>query len=192
MQLDRPREQDWVRRLVAGEREACAWLIHEHHAPVYGLLLHLCRDTHQAEDLAQETFAAAWSGIGSFHGRSSLATWLHKIAYRKFLDWRRRSAPPGPVGERPDEMPDRSAANDRPTPGPMERVLADEESRRLYQAIGRLDVRNAEIVVLHYLQGLSFSDMAEVLDQPIGSVKWRTSRAIEQLRILMEASADDE
>ena len=55
---------------------------------VYRFLVHLTRDEPRAEDLTQETFAAAWRGIGSFAGRSGLGTWLHRIAYGKFIDAR--------------------------------------------------------------------------------------------------------
>jgi DNA-directed RNA polymerase specialized sigma24 family protein len=66
---------------LGGRREACAGLVRVHYQAVYRLLVHLTRDAHQAEDLTQETFAAAWEKIGRFQGNASLATWLHRIAY---------------------------------------------------------------------------------------------------------------
>src|SRR2546429_6920258 len=81
------------RRLIEGLRardsKACAQLVRDHYAAIYRLLAHLTRDVHAAEDLCQETFAAGWRKIGSFAGESSIATWLHRIAYRRFLDCRR-------------------------------------------------------------------------------------------------------
>src|SRR3954466_15998005 len=79
-----------VKSILEGNREACVELIGQYHAPIYRLLVHLSRDAHLAEDLAQETFLAAWAKIGSFNAESSLHTGLHAIAYRKFIDAHRR------------------------------------------------------------------------------------------------------
>ena len=72
----------------AGRRDACAALIHDHYRAIYRFLLHLTRGEAEAEDLTQETFATVWEKISSFAGRSSLRTWLHRIAYGKFVDAR--------------------------------------------------------------------------------------------------------
>src|SRR2546429_9654161 len=91
------------RRLIEGLRardsKACAQLVRDHYAAIYRLLAHLTRDVHAAEDLCQETFAAGWRKIGSFAGESSIATWLHRIAYRRFLGWRPAPQPLPPGGE---------------------------------------------------------------------------------------------
>src|SRR5215207_6055065 len=75
----------------AGRREACAALIQAHYQGIYRFLLHLTRDVALAEDLTQETFATVWEKLHLFAGRSSLSTWLHRIAYGKFVDVRRRT-----------------------------------------------------------------------------------------------------
>ena len=164
-----------LRRILAGSHEACAEFVREHHAPVYRLLVHLCRDVHLAEDLTQETFLVAWTKIRSFKAASSLNTWLHTIAYRKFIDSCRQ-------GERPKSV--QSAVDDRQSrlPSPYEAALANDESRQLYSALDRLTELDRDILVLHYLQGLSYQEMAAVLGEPNGTVKWRTSQAMERLR----------
>ena len=148
-----------VRRICASDRDACVQLVKAHHGPVYRLLFHLCRDAHLAEDLTQETFAAAWQGSGSFKGSSSLATWLHRIAYRKFVDACRRGRH-RVLGEPLDQVSDQVCSN---APGQLESVLADERCRNLYQGLARLEQAERDVLVLHYLQGLSFRQMAEVL-----------------------------
>ena len=84
----------------AGRREACARLIHEHYPAIYRFLFHLTHDGPEAEDLTQETFAAAWEKIGAFEGRSAFATWLHRIAYGKFVDARRAGRRSAALAER--------------------------------------------------------------------------------------------
>ena len=169
------------RRILAGSQEACADLIGRYHAPIYRLLVHLCRDAHLAEDLAQDTFLAAWKSIGSFKAASSLGTWLHGIAYRKFIDAHRRGERTVAIAAaHPVEQVQSIALN------PYETALASDESRRLYRALGRLTPRDRDVIVLHYLQGLSYQELAEVLDQPTGTVKWRTREALENLRRALE------
>ena len=170
-----------VKRILAGNHEACVELIRQYHAPIYRLLLHLSRDAHSAEDLAQETFLAAWAKIGSFNAASSLNTWLHAIAYRKFIDARRRHE--RTVTTRRDTSIEQAPAN---TPNPYDSALASEETRRLYRALDCLKPAERDAVVLHYLQGLSYEELAAVLGQPTGTVKWRTRQALERLRSALE------
>ena len=84
------------------------------------------------------------------------------------------------------------AVDDRrsPEPNPYEAALVNDETRQLYRALDGLPASDRDILVLHYLQGLSYQQMADVLDEPSGTVKWRTSTAIENLRqALMKRSA---
>ena len=174
-------DKSLIRRILASSQEACADLIREYHAPIYRLLLHLCRDAHMAEDLAQETFLAAWKAIGSFKEASSLSTWLHGIAYRKFIDTHRRAARTvsAVAASRVGELQSR-------IPTPYESALVSDENRRLYQALDCLPQQDRDVIVIHYLQGLSYQDVAEVLGEPTGTVKWRVHKALESLRCALE------
>jgi RNA polymerase sigma-70 factor (ECF subfamily) len=173
-----------IKRILAGNHEACVELIRQYHAPIYRLLVHLCRDAHLAEDLSQETFLAAWAKIGSFNATSSLNTWLHTIAYRKFIDAHRRHE--RTVTTQSDPSIDRAPAD---SPGPYESALASDQKRRLYRALDCLKPAERDVVVLHYLQGLTYEDMAAMLGQPTGTVKWRTREALEHLRNALEGKS---
>ena len=63
--------------------------------------------------------------------------------------------------------------------------MAGDEARRLYRALYRLGAPERTLLVLHYLQGLSYRAMASVLDEPTGTVKWRTAEALQRLRALL-------
>ena len=71
--VTKPDDQQLLSSLRAGRPEACAELVHADYQTVYRFLVHLARDVHQAEDLTQETFAAAWEKAAAFQGRSALA-----------------------------------------------------------------------------------------------------------------------
>jgi RNA polymerase sigma-70 factor (ECF subfamily) len=173
-----PDDPNLVKGLRAGRPEACAELVRTHYQTVYRFLVHLTRDVHQAEDLTQETFAAAWAKTATFQGRSTLATWLHRIAYTRFIDAQRAQ-------RRNAGMLERLASPLAAATDPFAAVDAEEENQRLFQALHRLDPSDRTVLVLHYLQGLSYREMAAVLDEPNGTVKWRTAEALQRLRGLL-------
>ena len=182
----RSTEKDLIQRLRAGDQEACVKLVREYHAPIYRLLFHLCGDRHRAEDLVQETFASAWAGLGSFGGASTLATWLYRIAYRKFLDARRKS---------PSMRIAHDAADNRADDGTMDpvmRVVADEDTSRLYEAIAQLPDDERAVIVLHHLQGMRYEQIAEMTGVPDGTLRWRKSQALERLRRLLQEKLEYE
>jgi RNA polymerase sigma-70 factor (ECF subfamily) len=163
----------------AGRREDCARLVHDHYQAIYRFLLHLTRGEAEAEDLTQETFTAAWEKIGAFEGRSTLRTWLHRIAYSKFVDGRR-------AGRRSVVLVEGLKARGAPAPpSPLETAASDDEARRLYAALDQVDAGDRVLLVLHYLQGLSYREMADVTGEPAGTVKWRTSLALSRMRTLL-------
>lgn len=174
-------EPDETRLLEAvkqGNRDACAEVVHAHYRSIYRFLVHLASDAAIAEDLTQETFRAAWEAIMNFRGRSSIGTWLHRIAYGKFIDAKRRM-------KRDAHASDKLRAGagvSSSVPTPLEALAADEETRRVYAALAQLDDADRSVIALHYFEGMSYSDMAEVLAQPPGTLKWRTSSALSKLR----------
>jgi RNA polymerase sigma-70 factor (ECF subfamily) len=176
--VTKPDDQRLLSNLRAGRPEACAGLVRAHYQTVYRFLVHLTRDVHQAEDLTQETFAAAWEGLAAFQGRATLATWLHRIAYTKFIDAQRAE-------RRAAGMREHLARPILSPFDPFASVMADDEAQRLYRALDGLDAPERTSLVLHYLQGLSYREMAAVLDEPTGTVKWRTAEALNRLRALL-------
>jgi RNA polymerase sigma-70 factor (ECF subfamily) len=179
-----PDDRRLLSDLRAGRPEACAELIRAHYQAVYRFLVHLTRDVHRAEDLTQDTFTVAWQKIAAFQGRATLANWLHRIAYTKFVDdWR--------AERRASEVLERLTGPDVAPPDPFDSIMADEEARRLYRALHGLGAAERTLLVLHYLQGLSYRDMASVLDEPVGTVKWRTSEALNRLRALLSSKVPD-
>src|SRR5246127_4325293 len=97
------RRIDWeaalVQRACSGDTRAFERLYREHVGRVYGLCLRMTRDQHLAEDCTQETFINAWRALPKFETRSSLSTWLHRIAVNVSLAKRRKSPPVEPAPE---------------------------------------------------------------------------------------------
>ena len=178
---DKRRDRQLLHRILAGQREPCEELVCTHYGSIYGFLYHMTRDAHLAEDLTQETFAAAWQNIAGFRGRATFGTWLHKIAYGKFVDGKRaserRQAIIKELGTNCDNSKDHN---------PFSQLVADERSRRVLEAVQSLAGADRVVITLHYLQGLSLRQTAAVLDEPVGTIKWRTNKALERLRGLFK------
>ncbi len=162
-------------------QEACEAIVCQNYKSIYCFMAYLTDDTDLAEELTQETFASAWANISRFKGRASLRTWLHRIAYHKFVDSRRKLKRDATLMARLKEQRHEIPG----TESPFCRILADEHLRFLYKAIGRLEPSEYLVIVLHYIQDLSFREMAKVLDEPAGTIKWRTSHALKRLKALL-------
>jgi RNA polymerase sigma-70 factor (ECF subfamily) len=167
-----------LKHIRLGRRKAYEALICQHYKEIYGFMVYLTGDKNRAEDLTQDTFVAAWANIDSLRAHASLKSWLHQIAYRKFIDSQRAT-------KRSTAMLKnmiRAASDISETPNPLYQVMADEHSALLYEAIGKLEPSQYLLIILHYFQGLSFREMTTVLGRPIGTIKWQTGKALKTLK----------
>ena len=161
------RERLLVKRIRSGDRQAADQLVDEHYQSVYRWVLHLCCHREHAADLTQETFVQVWDGLDGFRGQASLRTWIHRIAYHSYLRTQRNPTPePQPLSE----------VSNAPGPDIAEVALT---RHLVHEALARLPEKQRDVVVLHYLHGLTAAEVAEVLQIPTGTVLSRlhTSRA---------------
>lgn len=164
------------RRAQAGDAAAAAELVNLFYERVYAYFRRLCGNDEDAEDLTQKTFLKVWAALGSFQGRSSFSTWIHGVGHHVYVDWR-RSAPRSDIQS--DEWWETCVAEG---PGPSEDVAEAELARRLYAEVEQLEEEAREVVHLHYYQGLSLKETAEVLNKATSTVKYRLREALEVLR----------
>jgi RNA polymerase sigma-70 factor (ECF subfamily) len=162
--------------LREGRREAYEAVIDAHYGSVYRFLVFLTREASLAEDLTQEVFIAAWQALGGFDGRASLRTWLYRIAYNAFIDAQRRRARQVVCVE----TLGRHRADD--TCDPVSDSMTAEDVACVRKTLETLDAEDRSVLVLHYVEGLSYREMADVLDRPSGTIKWLTGRALGRLR----------
>ena len=165
---------DWegalVQRARSGDQRAFERLYREHVGRVYGLCLRMTRDAQLAEDCTQETFINAWRALAKFETRSSLSTWLHRIAVNVSLAKRRKS---GPVEPLPDE--EEASAVEWTLETPV-------EVQELESAIGALPEGARDALVLHGLYGYSHGEAAQMLGIAEGTCKAQLHRARRLLR----------
>lgn len=162
-----------------GDTTAASELILLHHERIFAFLRRLCGNDEDAADLTQRTFVRAWSALSSYAGRSSFSTWLHGIARNQYVDWRRKGSR---TEARTDEWWEDVAGDG---PDPFENAAEREQAGRLFALVDKLDDNAREAVHLHYYQGLSLSETAEVLGLSTSTLKYRLREAVNFLKSKM-------
>ena len=151
---------------------------------VFNLSFRLSGNYEEAADLTQEIFLRVYRHLGSFGGRSSLKTWIFRIAVNHCRDRLSRWRPlTQPLGDDPSEG---EVAYADPSRGPEELAVAAEEGRLVAEGLAKLPPVFREAVVLRDIEGLSYEEIAEVLGVRIGTVRSRIARGRDQLRVLLE------
>jgi len=172
---------------LAGSERAFYDLVRRYERPVYALVVRMLREPALAEDLAQEVFVKAYRALASYDPGRKFSSWLFKIAHNTALDHLRRqeldTVPlEAGVEDRRDwaeVLIDPAAANPEAAAG--RRDLA----RALERAVGRLRPEYRAAVLLRFQEGLSYQEIAETLDQPLGTIKTNLHRARKALAVLM-------
>lgn len=171
--------------LREGDRTEFARVVEAHSPMIYRLGLKMLNNPQDAEDILQETFIKAYRNIGKFDGRSSVSTWLYRIATNEALMSIRRKRPDAISFENPD-MHDSEPQEPLQIVDwcclPEEEFLSTESRARLDEAAGRLPPNLRVVFVLRDIEGLSTRETAQVLDISEMAVKTRLSRARLRLR----------
>lgn len=171
--------------LRSGDRAEFALLVDAYYEMIYRLAIKMVNNPQDAEDILQETFIKAYRHLKNFDGRSSLSTWLYRIATNEALMFLRRQKP-DTVSV--DESLDTGEGEIEPlqiidwSSLPEEELMSAEAQVYLDKAVDKLSPSLRVVFVLRDIQGLSTRETAEVLDISETAVKTRLSRARLQLR----------
>ena len=184
-----------VAELKAGSEDAFNILIAQYHQPLYSLVARSLTDPADAADITQEVFIKVFRSIRSFHGESSLRTWLYRIALHEASNqrrwWSRHKKQ-----ELAIDMPIDSADPDEDS-RPLISTLADaggspydyaaqaELRRQVEDALHRLPEVFRTVVVLREIEGFAYEEIAEILNVNIGTIKSRLTRGRSALRELL-------
>lgn len=151
---------------------------------VYNLALRLSGNREEAADLTQEIFLRIYRHLGSFGGRSTLKTWVFRVAVNHCRDrLSRHQVETEPIL---DGVEEREVAFADPARSPEELALAADDGRRVTAGLACLAPCFREAVVLRDLEGLSYEEIADVLGVRVGTVRSRIARGRDQLRVLLE------
>ncbi len=184
-------DADLVAQALAGSQEACRGLVLRFERPVYALILRMVQDPATAEDLAQDAFVKAFRNLASYDPERKLASWLFKIAHNTTLDHLRRGGLATVPLEASGEDEGGGLADvlaDSSTEGPAAAAERHGLARALEKAIAGLRPEYREAVVLRYVEGLSYEEIAEVTALPLGTVKTFLHRARKALAVTLSAA----
>src|SRR5579872_7584735 len=173
-------EQDLIAGLRAGDEAAYETLLSRFEHPIYNLVSRLTNDPSDAPDVVQEVFLKVFRNVKSFRGQSSLKTWIYRIAVNESRNHRRwfgrhRSqemmldAAPGETQGYLDWLPD-------PARSPMELAIDHEREVLIAAALAEVKPHYRAALVLREMEGLSYEEIAEILDTSLGTVKSRILR----------------
>lgn len=151
---------------------------------VYNLAARLAGNREEAADLTQEIFLRVFRHLGSFGGRSTLKTWVFRIAINHCRDRLSRRHPA--MQSIDAENGESGVGLADPARGPEDLAVAADEGRRVATGLTRIPAVFREAVVLRDLEGLSYDEIAEVLGVRVGTVRSRIARGRDQLRTLLE------
>ena len=165
-----------VDAVLAGDRQAFGHLVERETRSVYRACLRILGRPHDAEDVTQESFVAAYRAIRTYRGEGSLRAWLLRIATRQ--SFRRLSQRRATVDLDAIPAPRLADASNEPT-----RVVIDLESRRAVQeAVAALPDPYREVVALRFFADLSLAEVADATGRPLNTVKTHLRRGLERLR----------
>ena len=174
--------------LKAGDRAEFAYFVEAYSGQVYRLALKMLQNTQDAEDILQETFIKAYKALPKFEGRSSLSTWLYRIATNEALMFLRKKRP---VQVSVDQPIENDEGDERPRQIidwcclPENELMSTEARANLDRSVEQLPESLRAVFLLRDIEGLSTRETAEVLDISESAVKTRLSRARFRLRELL-------
>ena len=177
-------DEELVEACLAGEESAFDVLLGRWEKRIRGAIYRLVGSDEEARDLCQEAFLKAYKSLRSFKQEARFSSWLYQIALNLCRDRMRRRR--GKTMVSLDELEEGGAA--MPVAGPTALdLLQERDTRRLVaQAIEALPDEQREVIILKEYQGLTFLEIAQVLDVPISTVKTRLYRGLDQLRSRLE------
>ncbi len=169
-------DQEILTNVAAKDDIAFKELYLRYNLPLFNYLLRLLHQTTIAEDLLQETFLAIWQGAERFRGKSSVKTWIFRIAHNQAISWLRHHGKTQPITLNIEDM---SLFSQEPSP--EEAIIQMGQVTQIQTAINKLSQNHRSTVELTFVHGFSYKEIAEIMSCPVGTVKSRMNSALKYL-----------
>ena len=167
-------EQAWITSAQQGDRQAFGEVVRLHRPGVVNVVYRMCGDVALAEDAAQEAFLRAWQNLGRYNPRFAFRSWVYRIALNVAVDALRRERPTTPLVA---AEPLASSAE-----SPEAWLERKQQAEQVRQAVVDLPPASRAVLVLREYEALSYHEIAEALDIPVGTVMSRLNYARGRLR----------
>jgi RNA polymerase sigma-70 factor, ECF subfamily len=162
-----------VARARDGYLDAYELLVQRHSAMAYRVALRLCGDHHDAQDITQEAFIAAWQNLDRFRADSSFSTWLYQIVTRRALNKVTR----GRVADLVNLLDEAADPGTDPGTEPDAQAERNQAADAVTDALAALPFPQRTVIVLHHFEGLSYAEVAEVTRSSVPAVRSHLFRA---------------
>jgi len=182
---------DIIRRAQAGEPEALTQLILSQQHYVYSIAMGVLKNPEDAADLTQDAFVRLVRALPQYTGESRFTTWLYRLVVNLGRDELRRRgrqvpiAPPSDDAE--DQDPMSSVADEDRWADPAQALDSQELRAQVRNALAQLDEHHRLVLTLYYFDDMKYTDIAEVLDIPLNTVKSHIRRGKERLAAILTA-----
>lgn len=173
-----------IQEVLQGRLSLYGELVKKYQQQIYALGFKFFHNQEDAEDFTQEVFLKAYQQLHTFRGESSFYTWLFRIGYFLGLSWARRRRPPVSIPENFD-TPELST-------GPEQLHLRKDAVATLQKAIAELPERYRICLELYFTFGMTYQDISNVTDIPVGTVKSHVFRAKSRLKDLLTGTVAEE
>jgi RNA polymerase sigma-70 factor (ECF subfamily) len=184
---EKRQKKKWLRLLRSGDHEAFAEFIDKYKETVFLCCRRLGLREDEAEDVASETFLAAFKAIGRYSGQAELSTWLWTIAYRQGINYLRKNRKQGQLEAEPDEQ-----VGDSRERGPAAAVQSRETEKIVWEAVERLPRLWAMAVILYYREEKSIIDIAKIMQIKENTVKTYLFRGRDKLKQVLAAAFEED
>lgn len=184
--MPEPTDLQLVQAHLSGDKASLAILFKRYFRPLYGYITGLI-GREEADDAVQETFIRAWRHLSTFDTQRVFRTWLYRIAHNAAIDLMKKKRPTAFSDlERSDDGPDIEETIEDEADPISELLDRRDSAERLRKALDALPKPQREVLTLHYLEELTFSEIGEMLEQPLDTVKSRARRALVTVKKLLE------
>ncbi len=186
-------DEELVARATAGDTDSFNQLVGRWERPIFALAYRTLGREEDARDVVQEAFLRAYRGLRGFKGEAKFSSWLYRITLNLCRDWMRRErrTPIVQVAEGTDPM-DLADAHAAPTESVEDLVARREMSAAVRKAMADLPEEQRTAIMLKEYQGLTFQEIADLLDCPLSTVKTRLYQGLTVLRRRLERRQSEE
>ena len=177
------RDRHLVKKAIAGDQKAYAELLSSYRDSLFFMMKKMVNNVDDAEDLTIESFGKAFNLLKSYTGKYAFSTWLFKIATNHCIDFIRKQKKHTLLSidesNDSDTLPNQYIVSD--SPDPEEKMIWHQKGEQINDFVNRLHPDYQKIIRMKYFQSLSYIEIAEELDIPLGTVKARLYRSKELL-----------